>query len=65
MEDLSIDFVAIELDEVNDGAAIQDALLKVSGQRTVPNVYVKGTHLGGNDDTQAAAKSGKLKEMLN
>ena len=34
----------------------------MSGQRTVPNVYINGKHLGGNDDTQAAASNGKLKE---
>ena len=64
LQDLNIDFKAIELDEVPDGDAIQAALLELSAQRTVPNVFVKGQHLGGNDDTQAAAKSGKLQEML-
>jgi len=64
MQDLSINAKVIELDEVADGAAIQAALLETSGQRTVPNVFVKGQHIGGNDDTQAAAKSGKLQEML-
>ena len=34
-------------------------------QRTVPNVFVGGKHLGGNDDTQQAARSGKLAELLN
>lgn len=64
MQDLSIDAKVIELDEVDNGDAIQAALLETSGQRTVPNVFVKGQHLGGNDDTQSAAKSGKLQEML-
>ena len=49
---------------MDDGRDIQDALLEMSGQKTVPNVWVKGEHLGGNDDTQAAAKSGKLQELL-
>ena len=39
-------------------------LMQMTGQRTVPNVFVKGQHIGGNDDSQAAAKDGKLKEML-
>jgi|TARA_B110000196_G_C20701853_1_gene455619 glutaredoxin 3 len=30
----------------------------------VPNVFIGGVHLGGNDDTQNAAASGKLQEML-
>ena len=33
-------------------------------QRTVPNVFVAGQHLGGNDDTQQAARSGKLAALL-
>lgn len=64
LDDLKIEAKIIELDEVDNGAAIQDALKEISGQRTVPNVFVKGDHLGGNDDTQAAASSGKLQELL-
>ena len=54
----------IELNQVDNGDDIQKALQVISGQRTVPNVFVKGKHLGGNDDTQAAARSGKLQQML-
>lgn len=64
MEDLKIDAKIIELDEIDNGAAIQDALKDLTGQRTVPNVFIKGQHLGGNDVTQAAAKSGKLQKLL-
>eukprot|EP00586_Coscinodiscus_wailesii_P003432 CAMPEP_0172485848 /NCGR_PEP_ID=MMETSP1066-20121228/14091_1 /TAXON_ID=671091 /ORGANISM="Coscinodiscus wailesii, Strain CCMP2513" /LENGTH=71 /DNA_ID=CAMNT_0013251377 /DNA_START=272 /DNA_END=487 /DNA_ORIENTATION=- len=59
-----IEYKAIEMDLVDNGSEIQTALMELSGQRTVPNVYIKGEHLGGNDDTQAAAASGKLDEML-
>ena len=52
------------LDERDDGAEVQDALLGLTKQRTVPSVFINGQHLGGNDDTQKAAASGKLKEML-
>jgi glutaredoxin 3 len=54
----------LELDLDENGAAIQQALLDMTGQRTVPNVFVKGNHIGGNDDTQLAAKMGKIKKML-
>jgi glutaredoxin 3 len=64
IDNLKLNPKVIELDEVNNGAAIQDALLGLSGQRTVPNVFIKGEHLGGNDVTQAAAASGKLQQML-
>lgn len=61
---MKIDAKVIELDQVDGGDDIQRALMAISGQRTVPNVFVKGEHLGGNDDTQAAAKNGKLQKML-
>jgi len=53
-----------ELDQMENGAAIQQYLLQKTGQRTVPSVFVNGQHVGGNDDTHAAAQSGKLAQML-
>eukprot|EP00540_Astrosyne_radiata_P019436 CAMPEP_0116846202 /NCGR_PEP_ID=MMETSP0418-20121206/13701_1 /TAXON_ID=1158023 /ORGANISM="Astrosyne radiata, Strain 13vi08-1A" /LENGTH=150 /DNA_ID=CAMNT_0004477417 /DNA_START=61 /DNA_END=513 /DNA_ORIENTATION=+ len=64
MKKLQITPTVIELDDVDGGAEMQDALAEMTGQKTVPNVFIKGQHLGGNDATQAAAKSGKLQEML-
>lgn len=61
---MDINAKVIELDQIDNGPEIQAALLDMSGQRTVPNVFIKGEHLGGNDDTQAAARSGKLSELL-
>jgi glutaredoxin 3 len=28
---------------------VQAALAELTGQRTVPNVFINGAHLGGND----------------
>lgn len=65
-QDLKVDgVVVVELDRDAQGPEIQEELLRKTGQSTVPNVFVGGVHLGGNSDTQAALKSGKLKEMLN
>ena len=55
---------SIALDEDEDGPAIQAALLEVTGQRTVPNIFVGGRHIGGNDDAQAKAAAGELQPML-
>lgn len=63
-DDMSIAYTAIELDQMDDGAELQATLLEMTQQRTVPNVYVAGQHLGGNDDTQQAARSGKLAALL-
>ena len=38
---------------------LQAALLALTQQRTVPNVFVAGQPLGGNDDTQAPAGPGE------
>ena len=46
------------------GAEIQAALLDLTGQKTVPNVFINGQHLGGCDSTVAAKESGKLQAML-
>jgi len=64
LDGMGVDYTVIEINLLPNGAEYQAALTTISGQRTVPNVYVGGTHIGGNDDTQAAAKSGKLAEML-
>ena len=61
---MKVDAKIYELDKMPDGNDIQNSLLQLSGQRTVPNVFIKGQHLGGNDDSQRAAKSGKLQELL-
>ena len=63
-DDMSQPYTAIELDEIEDGAELQEALLSMTQQRTVPNVFVGGQHVGGNDDTQQAARSGKLATLL-
>jgi len=58
------DVKILELDELEDGDAIQAYLLEKTGQRTVPNVFVAKQHVGGNDAVQAAKSSGQLKKLL-
>jgi glutaredoxin 3 len=62
--DGSIDMVVHELDKRPDGKYIQQVITQQTGRSTVPQVYVRGQHVGGNDDTQAAHRSGKLAKML-
>lgn len=57
-------YKVIELDQVDNGGEIQKTLAEMTGQRTVPNTFIKGQHLGGNDSAQAAAGSGELQKML-
>mmetsp|Transcript_3784 Transcript_3784/g.7532 ORF Transcript_3784/g.7532 Transcript_3784/m.7532 type:complete len:113 (-) Transcript_3784:395-733(-) len=62
--ELSNDVKIHELDRMPDGSSIQQTLASMTGQQTVPSVFIKGQHLGGNDDTQTAFRTGKLKAML-
>ena len=62
---MDIEFKVLELDQMgSEGVKIQSVLFEITNQKSVPNVFVKGKHLGGNDDTQAAARNGTLQEML-
>ncbi|CAO1625377.1 unnamed protein product [Parajaminaea phylloscopi] len=64
-QELSADKVGIlELDQIEDGADIQAYLGDKTSQRTVPNIFIKGQHIGGCSDLVAAEKSGELKKLL-
>jgi len=62
LTDLGANFYAIELDQEEDGSAIQDALQDMTQQRTVPNVFIGKKHIGGNSDLQA--KKSELPGLL-
>ncbi|KAF1333597.1 Glutaredoxin, partial [Globisporangium splendens] len=62
--DLKTDFEVVELDERADGAEIQTILLELTNQRTVPNVFIKGQHIGGADATVALHTEKKLVPLL-
>ncbi|KAF9428189.1 thioredoxin reductase [Entomortierella beljakovae] len=57
-------FKTFEIDLEDNGPEVQDYLLKKSGQRTVPNIFVNTKHLGGNTDLIAAREDGRLEKML-
>lgn len=61
---MGADYYALELDLTDDGPNIQQVLLEMTSQRTVPNVFVNGTHIGGYDKTFQAYKSGSLQNVL-
>lgn len=54
----------VELDEVSEGQDIQDYLADKTGQRTVPNIFISGRHIGGNSDLQSLLSSGELKKLV-
>ena len=58
------DVYYLELDTIEDGADYQDALQEISGQRTVPNIYINNKHIGGNSDLQTLNSTGELDKLL-
>lgn len=53
-----------EIETREDGADIQEALKSLTGRSTVPNVFIKGTSIGGGSETAELYQSGRLTEML-
>jgi glutaredoxin 3 len=44
-------------DAIDDGSAIQSTLGEMTGQTTVPNIFIAKKHIGGNSDLQAKKSS--------
>ncbi|MBX9722145.1 MAG: glutaredoxin 3 [Candidatus Obscuribacterales bacterium] len=44
---------------------VREAMMKKTGRRTVPQIYIGDTHVGGFDDISALDRAGKLDPLLN
>lgn len=64
LTELGAKFEVVELDEIDGGSEQQDALEDLTGQGTVPNVFVGGKSIGGNSDVTKLHKSGNLEPLL-
>lgn len=49
---------------VDQDRAKRTEMMTRSGRRTVPQIFIDDTHIGGCDDLFALDRSGKLDEML-
>ncbi|VVB11244.1 unnamed protein product [Arabis nemorensis] len=62
---LGVQPLVIELDELGpQGPQLQKVLGRLTGQHTVPNVFVGGKHIGGCTDTVKLNRKGDLELML-
>ncbi|NDF11338.1 MAG: glutaredoxin 3 [Proteobacteria bacterium] len=53
-----------EIDITHDEKLQQEMLSKSNGKRTVPQIFINGTHVGGSDDLHALNDAGKLDALL-
>ncbi|XP_010540941.1 PREDICTED: monothiol glutaredoxin-S12, chloroplastic [Tarenaya hassleriana] len=62
---LGVQPLVIELDELGpQGPQLQRVLERLTGQHTVPNVFIGGKHIGGCTDTLKLYRNGELESML-
>jgi glutaredoxin 3 len=53
-----------EFDIWKDPAKAKEMLQKTNGARTIPQIFIGDTYVGGNDQLQAANRDGKLDDLL-
>ncbi|RJX33465.1 MAG: glutaredoxin 3 [Oxalobacter sp.] len=54
-----IETIRIDLDE-----SARERMIEKTGRRTVPQIFIGGTYVGGCDDLFALDKAGELQAML-
>lgn len=55
----------IEKIRVDLDPGLREAMMQKTGRRTVPQIYIGETHVGGFDDLSALDRAGKLASLLN
>ena len=48
----------------DDANKMEEMLKKSNGMKTVPQIFIDGQHIGGNDKLQALENEGKLNSLL-
>ena len=48
----------------DDADKMEEMIKKSNGMRTVPQIFIDGKHIGGNDKLQALERDGKLNSIL-
>ena len=48
----------------DDTNKMEEMIKKSNGMRTVPQIFIDGQHIGGNDELQALENKGKLNSLL-
>lgn len=54
----------IETIRIDQDDALREAMIAKTGRRTVPQIYIGDTHVGGFDDLAALDKAGGLMPLL-
>jgi cysteine synthase A len=60
----SIDLDSVAYQDGNLGGKIRKAIEQTTGQKTIPQIYIGGKHVGGASETFDACRDGSLAKML-
>ncbi|KAF4657887.1 Glutathione peroxidase 7 [Perkinsus chesapeaki] len=64
LKDLTDSLDIVEVDTMENGDAVKEAVKAITGQKTFPQVFLKGKFIGGNSELQGLISDGKAKEMI-
>ena len=53
-----------EINLTSDPNKMDEMTKKTNGMRTIPQIFIDGHHIGGNDKLQALENEGKLNSLL-
>ena len=53
-----------EINLASDPNKMDEMIKKTNGMRTVPQIFINGHHIGGNDELQTLENEGKLNSLL-
>lgn len=53
-----------EINIGRDPIKMEEMIAKSNGMRTVPQIFIDGKHIGGNDKLQILEKEGQLNSLL-
>ena len=65
LEGGEVQYKEYAIDVEKNGDLVKSALIVLTGQRTVPNIFINGEHIGGFDNLKERYDSGELIKMLN
>lgn len=64
MNTYSDKYIVVELDKNPNGPHIINELYRVTKQKSVPNIFLYGKHIGGYSDLKQLHDSGELKTII-
>ena len=53
-----------EINLASDPNKMDEMIKKTNGMKTIPQIFIDGQHIGGNDRLQALENEGKLNSLL-